>query len=1352
MNTGLVSTTSKNFTIQSAASLEVTFPTITTVMTKGSSYTLTWTSTNVTGNVKLHLYKNGVFLVPIANNEVNDGSYSPFVPGTDLADGTDYQIQMVDVNTGLVSTTSKNFTIQAEVVASPTLTPLYRLYKSSIKDHFYTTSTAERDTAMNSMGFTYERSEGFISTTNFIGAIPLYRLYHTTNDVHFYTSSSTERDAKIALGFVMEKIEGYLYPAQAEWTTPLYYAEHTSNSDHFYTTNKDEIRNAVETWGFAPKVIVGYVVVSLANNRPQGSVAGVNMAVGNLSLPSFTDLSLNGVGPQLAFTRFYDSFSPGTSLGQGWSFNYDSYIQEDIDGIHITWGNGSETHFKNDLTPYPGYFEKIVKIDGLNSGYEVTTKDQTVYKFSLYTLAVPGPNILLFSVTDRHGNQLSLGRNSAAGIVQSAYDESGRTFLYDYSPVSLDDGRIVHRLTKVTDGSLVPNRVVTLGYNNKGNLASVTDARGNATGYSYNADGLLTTITYPEGNSVTVTYNTLQQVTGYTNGTTNLSFTYDSTNGTTVKNGTAILVNYQHDLQYRATAVTFPDASTIKPTYLAGNSLNLQDTVTDRRNNKTIYTYDAQGNVLTEKNALNQVTTYTYDDDNNNLLTVTDPRNYTTTYTYDASKNNIVSISRPASGVTHFTSYSNGLLETVKDPNGHTFNYYYNAIGNLINILDVPLAFPIVFTYDGAGRMLTQTDQRHLVTQYTLDPNNNVTQVKVGGNPAAIYTFNKNNRLTTLTDPRGKITSYTYNTMNLLKTETDPNLKVRQFDYDALGNVKTINEPDGSILSYDYDSITNRLQKINLDGNQKVYFETYDNNGNPTKVTDGNGSSFFVYDDLNRMTSFTDSFGKTVAYDYDDSGNKDKITYPGNKVVNYVYDGDNRLTTVTDWLGSGSTIYSYNNGLLTTARSPKGDTANYSFDLSNRLTGLVNRKANATIISDYALTLDMIGNPIQVVRSTEPISLPAPVSETITYFPGEANELNATVAINYTYDPKGNLSTSSNGNTFSFNYDNRLTSAAVGGQAFQYLYNAFGDRIARTKAGVQTRYVLDLNGEMSQVLAETDSAGTISNYYVYGLGLISKITATGQRSTYHYDPLGSTVAITDDSDNITEKYAYDEFGKALGISETTPNPFRYVGRYGVMDEGNGYLFMRARYYDAEAGKFISKDPLGFGGGDLNVYNYVGGNPLVGIDPSGLTSKSVDATIAAGPALTGSIIYDDNGDIYLSVGEGLGVGTGFSATITAGNPEVGLSLQSSASCGIGVISLQASGSYSNSGRSGDVGFTTGGGCSIGTYSTYTVKLSASDKSTVKKAANKTIKAATNLAKNVKIIAHKIKKELAVKSVQ
>jgi len=55
---------------------------------------------------------------------------------------------------------------------------------------------------------------------------------------------------------------------------------------------------------------------------------------------------------------------------------------------------------------------------------------------------------------------------------------------------------------------------------------------------------------------------------------------------------------------------------------------------------------------------------------------------------------------------------------------------------------------------------------------------------------------------------------------------------------------------------------------------------------------------------------------------------------------------------------------------------------------------------------------------------------------------------------------------------------------------------------------------------------------------------------------------------------------------------------------GIIDEGNNLYYMRARYYDANLGRFISEDPIGFDGG-LNLYAYVGGNPIMAVDPLGL---------------------------------------------------------------------------------------------------------------------------------------------------
>jgi len=55
----------------------------------------------------------------------------------------------------------------------------------------------------------------------------------------------------------------------------------------------------------------------------------------------------------------------------------------------------------------------------------------------------------------------------------------------------------------------------------------------------------------------------------------------------------------------------------------------------------------------------------------------------------------------------------------------------------------------------------------------------------------------------------------------------------------------------------------------------------------------------------------------------------------------------------------------------------------------------------------------------------------------------------------------------------------------------------------------------------------------------------------------------------------------------------------------VMAEPNGFYYMRARYYDPEVGRFVSEDPIGFEGGDVNLYAYVQNNPVMFVDPSGL---------------------------------------------------------------------------------------------------------------------------------------------------
>lgn len=92
-----------------------------------------------------------------------------------------------------------------------------------------------------------------------------------------------------------------------------------------------------------------------------------------------------------------------------------------------------------------------------------------------------------------------------------------------------------------------------------------------------------------------------------------------------------------------------------------------------------------------------------------------------------------------------------------------------------------------------------------------------------------------------------------------------------------------------------------------------------------------------------------------------------------------------------------------------------------------------------------------------------------------------------------------------------------------------------------------------------------DAAYNITSYYVYdGIGLVAKMSGSNVYY-YHYNGSGNTIAMTDPTGNMVNKYVYDEFGNLMNVQESVPNPFLFVGQYGVMDDDNGLLYMRARY-------------------------------------------------------------------------------------------------------------------------------------------------------------------------------------------
>ncbi len=114
----------------------------------------------------------------------------------------------------------------------------------------------------------------------------------------------------------------------------------------------------------------------------------------------------------------------------------------------------------------------------------------------------------------------------------------------------------------------------------------------------------------------------------------------------------------------------------------------------------------------------------------------------------------------------------------------------------------------------------------------------------------------------------------------------------------------------------------------------------------------------------------------------------------------------------------------------------------------------------------------------------------------------------------------------------------------------------------------------------------------------------------GQYRTYHFDYRGSTVALTNETGSVVERFQYSPYGLLLS-GDTSITPFLFNGMYGVMTDDNGLYYMRARYYSPEIKRFVNQDILRGSvaeGQTLNRYTFVTGRPILLTDPFGLSSE------------------------------------------------------------------------------------------------------------------------------------------------
>lgn len=424
-----------------------------------------------------------------------------------------------------------------------------------------------------------------------------------------------------------------------------------------------------------------------------------------------------------------------------------------------------------------------------------------------------------------------------------------------------------------------------------------------------------------------------------------------------------------------------------------------------------------------------------------------------------------------------------------------------------------------------------------------------------------------------------------------------------------------------------------------------VFSYGYDRVNNLTSVVDSiNGQAgateAFSYDALNRVTSITQS-GPTVSdtrvdFSYDAASQMTGTTrfsdLAGNNTVansTYSFDASGRLTDL-EHLKDGNPLAFYrftydDDNRLTRFESVDGS-SDFSYNERDELTA-----TDHSYQTDEAYSYDNQGNRIND-----------------GYVTGLENRLLEDGTYVYTYDNEGNRLTRTEIATgivdgYSWDHHNRLTAISTmdsGGNVIrtaEYTYDIYGRRILKVVdsdgAGANPAeteaYIYD--GE--HIALVFDGNGNQVNRYLHGPQVdqvLAEETANGEVRWTLTDNQGSVHDIVNNDGTVLNHVTYDSFGQITSQSdESVTLRFAYTGR--EYDAESGQYFYRARYYDPTVGRFINEDPIGFEGGDTNLFRYVGNSPLNYIDSSGLCRIELRYR----PRLFGDTYADFHADIVIT---------------------------------------------------------------------------------------------------------------------
>ena len=957
------------------------------------------------------------------------------------------------------------------------------------------------------------------------------------------------------------------------------------------------------------------------------------VATGNFIFGS-QDLYVQTPGIDFDISRTYNSHDLRDGLfGFGWTFSFDQRVVHTSDGS-MTFaiscaGSGKRERWTLGSTgSYTAPAYSSSRLVGQSDGsLRLTDKEGIVRAYDAEGRLV--------SIADRNGNTLTLSYD-ATGFMTTIADGAGRT-------VRLNKGAN-GRIASIVDPA---GRIFNYVYDSNGNLIRALDPAGGATVYTYDANHNLLTVTEPGGGVVQrVTYDTEGRVKTYLERGGTWTVTYLPDQSRTIKrdprgNNWTLIYNSKGavvqsiDPLGKSESRTFDDRSNVS-------------SITDKNGNTTLLQYDAGNNLVAVTDPFGKVARFTWDATLNLPTSITDPAGAATNLVYDG-RGNLTRFTDTTGRVQQSTYDSRGLRTSFTDSTGKTSTFSYDQYGYLTQVRD-SAGRTQTFSYDILGRLTSIRDPEGGTSTYDYDTNGHLARVVDSLGHETTYTYDAAGNMLTLRDVNGGTYLFEYDAFRRLKKVTNAQGQSRTFTYDVKGNLISTVDAKGQLTQAVYDAADRLTQKTTVDD---VVNYTYDSAGNVVSIRNNNSNLTFTYNAMGQLTAAATGAtahqpATSIGYTYDTRGNRITMVDPQGGVTSYVYDLLGRMTRITD-PQQQSTVYSYDvDSRVSRVDLPNGVSSLLTYDVGGRLTSLVHQRGNAELARfDYTydgrgqrLTMteaaglhtfsyDALGrltgathpqvqNPDEFF-SYDPIGNRLSSHLSASYSYSVTNRLLTDADFDYDYDANGNMirktrRATGEQTTFTYNAGNQLVGITLpNGTAISYFYDGLGRRIEKNVNGAVTRYLYD--GE--RMLWELDGSNAVVARYTHGSGLDEPLAMQRGGNWYFYltDGLGSVRGLADASGAVVQTYAYDSFGRVVEQTGNVPNPFLFTSR--EFDAESGLYFYRARYLDPQIGRFLQEDPLHITSSDLNLYGYVGNDPINLTDPMGLDWLENLSNFAAG---------------------------------------------------------------------------------------------------------------------------------------